>query len=101
MRRILVIRIDLLGDVVLSMPAVEALRAAYPTAHIAMLVLPFTRSIPEASAAVDEVITLDTNRSAPGQPTGVSAGATVTASGPACYAIYARASLIYASACAA
>jgi lipopolysaccharide heptosyltransferase II len=59
--RILVIRIDLLGDVVLSMPAVEALRAAYPDAHIAMLVLPFTRAIPEANLAVDEVITLDTN----------------------------------------
>jgi len=65
-RRILVIRIDLLGDVVLSMPAVEALRAAYPTAHVAMLVLPFTRSVPEISAAVDEVITLDTNRLRPG-----------------------------------
>ncbi|GAC1431117.1 MAG: lipopolysaccharide heptosyltransferase II [Chloroflexota bacterium] len=65
-RRILVIRIDLLGDVVLSMPAVEALREAYPHAHIAMLVLPFTRQIPASNPAVDEVITLDTNRLRPG-----------------------------------
>ncbi len=37
-RRILVVRIDLLGDVVLSTPAVRALRRAYPRAKIDMLV---------------------------------------------------------------
>ncbi|HEX8994638.1 MAG TPA: hypothetical protein VF812_01265, partial [Ktedonobacterales bacterium] len=37
-RRILVVRVDLLGDVVLSTPAVRALRRAYPHAKIDMLV---------------------------------------------------------------
>ncbi|HEY7974084.1 MAG TPA: hypothetical protein VID72_01970, partial [Ktedonobacterales bacterium] len=36
-RRILVVRVDLLGDVVLSTPAVRALRRAYPRAQIDML----------------------------------------------------------------
>src|SRR5262245_31791555 len=38
-QRILVIRIDLIGDVVLSLPAVRALQRAYPQAAIDMLVL--------------------------------------------------------------
>jgi lipopolysaccharide heptosyltransferase II len=37
-RRILIVRVDLLGDVVLSTPAVRALRRAYPRAQIDMLV---------------------------------------------------------------
>jgi lipopolysaccharide heptosyltransferase II len=37
-RRILIVRVDLLGDVVLSTPAVRALRRAYPRAKIDMLV---------------------------------------------------------------
>jgi lipopolysaccharide heptosyltransferase II len=36
-RRILIVRVDLLGDVVLSTPAVRALRRAYPRAKIDML----------------------------------------------------------------
>jgi lipopolysaccharide heptosyltransferase II len=44
-RRILVVRVDLLGDVVLSLPAVRALHRAYPHATIDMLVLPTTASI--------------------------------------------------------
>src|SRR5579885_1879976 len=39
-KRILVIRTDLMGDVILSLPAVHALRRAYPAAQIDMLVLP-------------------------------------------------------------
>lgn len=39
-RRILVVRVDLIGDAVLSLPAVRALRRAYPRAEIDMLVSP-------------------------------------------------------------
>lgn len=39
-RRILVVRVDLLGDTVLSLPAVRALKRAYPNAEIDMLVQP-------------------------------------------------------------
>lgn len=38
-RRILVVRVDLIGDVVLSLPAVRVMRRAYPDARIDMLVL--------------------------------------------------------------
>ncbi|MGH2486140.1 MAG: lipopolysaccharide heptosyltransferase II [Ktedonobacterales bacterium] len=37
-RRILVVRVDLIGDIVLSLPAVRVLRRAYPDARIDMLV---------------------------------------------------------------
>jgi len=40
--KILLIRVDLLGDLVLTMPAVAAVRRRYPKAHITMLVLPYT-----------------------------------------------------------
>src|SRR5579885_1255058 len=39
-RRILLIRTDLMGDVVLSLPAVHAMRRAYPQAQIDIMVLP-------------------------------------------------------------
>jgi lipopolysaccharide heptosyltransferase II len=39
-RRILVVRVDLIGDAVLSLPAIRALRRAYPWAEIDMLVPP-------------------------------------------------------------
>jgi len=61
-RRILVIRLDLLGDVLFTMPAVEGLRARYPTAHIALLTLPYTAALARMNSAVDEVIELDSNR---------------------------------------
>jgi len=61
-RRILVIRLDLLGDVLFTLPAVEGLRARYPTAHISLLTLPYTAALARMNAAVDEVIPLDSNR---------------------------------------
>src|SRR6185437_13231157 len=39
-RRILVIRTDLLGDVVMTLPTVRALRRAYPDAQLDVVVLP-------------------------------------------------------------
>jgi len=61
-RRILVIRLDLLGDVLFTLPAAEDLRARYPTAHISLLTLPYTAALARMNPAVDEVIALDTNR---------------------------------------
>lgn len=59
--KILVIRLDLLGDVLLSMPAVEALHERYPEAEIWMMTLPYTADIPARYPFVDHVVTLDTN----------------------------------------
>jgi lipopolysaccharide heptosyltransferase II len=59
--RILIVRLDLLGDVLFTMPAVEAVRAAYPDAHIAMLTLPYTAPLARLYPFVDEVMAVDTN----------------------------------------
>src|SRR5439155_26883155 len=61
-RRILVVRLDLLGDLVLSMPAVQALRAAYPEARIDLLTSPYAAPVAPLFPAIDEVIALDVHQ---------------------------------------
>lgn len=58
-RRILVVRVDLLGDVVLSLPAVRALKRAYPEAQIDMLVLHSTAPILLGEPEIARVLTFD------------------------------------------
>ncbi len=60
-RKILVLRLDLLGDVLLSMPAVEALHERYPEAEIWMMTVPYTADIPARYPFVTRVVSLDTN----------------------------------------
>src|SRR5207253_1529582 len=59
---ILVVRLDLLGDVLFSLQAVEGLRARHPGARIVMLTLPYTAELARQYPWVDEVLTVDTNR---------------------------------------
>ena len=54
--RILVVRLDRLGDLVLSLPAIEALRRQYPNARISLLTRAWTRELLEGHPWVDEVI---------------------------------------------
>jgi ADP-heptose:LPS heptosyltransferase len=58
-RRILVIRVDLIGDVVLSLPAVSALRRAYPDAEIDFLAQPSSAGILAGQPAIAHVLTYD------------------------------------------
>jgi heptosyltransferase II len=58
-RRILLARTDRLGDVILTTPAIEAVRRRYPDAFLACLVGPAGRAIVEGNPFVDEVIVLD------------------------------------------
>src|SRR5690349_20533079 len=58
-RRILVVRVDLLGDVVLTLPAVRALRRAYPEAAIDLLVLKSTAAIVAGDPDVTWVLACD------------------------------------------
>ncbi len=58
-KRILVARTDRIGDVLLSTPAIKALRTHYPTSYIAMMVSPYTRQIVEGNPYLDEVIVVD------------------------------------------
>ena len=65
-RRILVVRPDRIGDVVLSTPLVRALRKHFPDAHLAELVRPYTAPVLEGNPLLDEIIVDD--------PDGVHAG---------------------------
>jgi heptosyltransferase-2/heptosyltransferase-3 len=57
--RILLVRPDHLGDVLLASAGILALRRALPTAHLTLLAGPWSREIAERSAAVDEVLTCE------------------------------------------
>ncbi len=58
-KRILVVRTDRIGDVLLSTPVLDALRAAYPNAYIAMLVSSQTKDVVCGNPFLDEVIVYD------------------------------------------
>ena len=55
-KRILVIRLDRLGDVILSTPVLDALRRTFPHAFIAMMVRPACREVLEGNPHLNEVI---------------------------------------------
>ncbi len=54
--RILVVRLGAIGDVARTLPAVSALRAAYPGAHLAWLVEPASADLLAGQPWVDEVL---------------------------------------------
>src|SRR3989338_2386749 len=58
-KRILLIRTDRIGDVVLSTPAIKAVRDAYPAAYIAFMVRPYARDIVEGNPYLNKVIIYD------------------------------------------
>jgi heptosyltransferase-2 len=57
--RILIVRTDRVGDVILSTPIIRALRAAYPDAYIAMMVSPYAAEAVEGNPFLDEAIIYD------------------------------------------
>jgi heptosyltransferase II len=57
--RILIVRTDRIGDVILTTPAITALRKAYPRAHITILVNPATRDLVQGNPNLDEVLVDD------------------------------------------
>ena len=58
-RKILIVRLDRIGDVLLSTPAIKAVRDAYPDSHIAVMVRPYSRNIVEGNPCLNEVILYD------------------------------------------
>lgn len=62
MKRILITRTDRIGDVVLSLPAIKAVRKAFPDAYIAVVVRPRADDILKGNPYVDEVIVYDKNK---------------------------------------
>ncbi len=60
-QRILVIRLDLIGDLVLSMTLVRALKRSYPQAEIDLLALPASAKVVRHDPELTEIITYDPN----------------------------------------
>lgn len=61
-RRILIVKLGSIGDVVHALPALNALREHLPAAHIAWLVEPSARELVANHPALDEVIVFDRDR---------------------------------------
>ncbi len=58
-RRILIVRTDRVGDVVLTTPAIAALRKAFPHVRLAVLIAPGNRELLEGNPSVDEILVDD------------------------------------------
>lgn len=58
-KNILIVRTDRVGDVILTVPAIKALRQALPHSRISLLVSPATRDLVEGSPFADEVLVDD------------------------------------------
>ena len=58
-KKILVVRTDRIGDVILSTPVVANLRAAFPKSYIAFMCRPYTAAILEKNPNIDELIIYD------------------------------------------
>lgn len=59
MKKILVVNVNWIGDVIFSSPVFKALKAAYPAAKISCLAVPRVREILECVPDVDEIIVYD------------------------------------------
>jgi heptosyltransferase-3 len=58
-RRILVVRTDRIGDVILTLPMLELLRKQFPHAHIAMLIRHYTKDLLNENPYLDDVLLYD------------------------------------------
>jgi heptosyltransferase-2 len=58
-KKILAIRIDRIGDLILTTPALRALKETYPESHLAVLVRRGTKDLVEHSSFVDQVIVVE------------------------------------------
>ncbi|MCK5013728.1 MAG: lipopolysaccharide heptosyltransferase II [Candidatus Omnitrophica bacterium] len=58
-KNILIVRTDRIGDVVLTTPAIKALREAYPNSKIAILVALATRDLVDGNICLDKVLVDD------------------------------------------
>ena len=57
--RILVLKLDHLGDFIIGTPALQRLRDAFPSAHIRLVVGAWNRAAAEASGVADELVLYD------------------------------------------
>jgi len=58
-KKILLARTDRIGDLILTTPAVKAVRKAYPDAYIAMITRPYTEPVLRGNPYIDDIIVYD------------------------------------------
>lgn len=58
-KRILVIKLIAIGDLVVALPTLRALKRSYPESHLAILVTPRVREVVEGCPYLDEIIYYD------------------------------------------
>jgi lipopolysaccharide heptosyltransferase II len=58
-RRILAVKLDHIGDVILSLPAIKMLQTRFPKAHITMLIGKWAKPIVEKFSQIDDILTFD------------------------------------------
>jgi len=58
-KKIVVLRLDRVGDLILSTPFFRNLREAFPKASISLVVTPYTEDVMKGDPAVDEVLVYD------------------------------------------
>ena len=66
--RFLLIRTDLIGDTILNLPSVSALRKKYPEAFIVFLVQPYTAPLIEQYEGIDLLLTYESEGRHQGWP---------------------------------
>ncbi|MBI4547798.1 MAG: glycosyltransferase family 9 protein [Ignavibacteriae bacterium] len=58
-RRILIVRTDRIGDVILTLPMAHVLKKQFPSVHIAMLIQRYTEELVEDNPMVDQILFYD------------------------------------------
>lgn len=58
-KRILIVEVNWVGDVIFSTPFIRAVREAYPDAYIACLIHPRCKEMLESNPRIDELIVYD------------------------------------------
>lgn len=61
MKNILITRTDRLGDVILSTPALRAVREGYPDSRITVITTPYTKDCVEGNPYINDVLVYDKN----------------------------------------
>lgn len=57
-KKIAVIRLDKVGDLILTTPAITLLRDSFPSATISAIVSPYTKEVLEGNLSIDEIFTV-------------------------------------------
>ena len=58
-KKVLIIRLDKVGDLIASTPAIQGIRTSLPVAEISLLTRPYTNSLLQGWTVIDNIICYD------------------------------------------